>query len=485
METSGLPGLSWVLPRPEAVLRPAPRIEFHESELRRTAGIIEGTLRSFGIRARVVMINRGPVFIEYGIETDTRIRRIVDLKDDLALALSAREIEIEPSRDGYRTISIFLLNRTLSPVALLDATSELSDASIRTRQGLRLFLGRNRQGEPLFADLTKTAHLGVFGRAQSGKSAFCHSVILNLCLYHSPDELRLVLFDFKGVEFAAYRKLPHLLEPIVETDEQAADTIRVLGRELKTRVSAIKEAGAHNLATYNLARSTGRLPYWVFIWDDATISMMGGESSWLSSLANLMHFASQVGVLFVLAASQPNNRTFHRILNQLASRIVFQVGTSAESRLVVGESGAERLHGRGDALAVGFGLSGRTRIQTCLTSPSEQKSLIDHWRSQPMASSSRSALPGTDLVETSENAAFPVATKAIHGKDDADLITKAIAIVRSEDKASISRLQRKLRIGYVRAARLVDDLERRGIVGPPRTGQQFREVLRPNDGSSV
>ena len=484
METSGLPGMNWVLPRPEAVLRRVPRIEFHESELRRTASIIEDTLRSFGIRARVVMINRGPVFIEYGIETGARIRQIVDLKADLALALSAREVEIEASRDGYRTISIFVLNRTASPVALLDATSELSDASIRTRQGLRLFLGRNRQGEPLFVDLTKTAHLGVFGRAQSGKSAFCHSVILNLCLYHSPDELRLVLFDFKGVEFAAYRKLPHLLEPIVETDEQAADTIRALGREIQTRVSAIKEVGAHNLATYNLARSTGRLPSWVFIWDDATISMMGGEYSWLLSLANLMPFASQVGILFVIAASQPSNRTFHRVLNHLASRIVFRVGTSAESKLLVDETGAERLHGSGDALAVGFDLFGHSRIQTCLTSQSEQKHLVDHWHSQTMAPSSRSAPPVADIVEPDGKAAGPMTTKAAHDKDDTDLLSKAIALVRSEDKASISRLQRILRIGYVRAARIVDELERRGIVGPSVTGQQFREVLKRGGGNS-
>lgn len=483
---------TWVLPSIDAILEPGGKITYDDTYDQQRARVIEETLASFGAPARVVEVSRGPTITLFGVEPDfvesrggrmrVRVGKIAALADDLALALSAPTIRIQAPVPGKGYVGIEVPNEEISLVALRDVIE--SEAFRRLKSPLRFALGQDVAGNAVAADLAAMPHLLIAGATGSGKSVCVNSLITCLLLHNTPDDLRLIMVDPKRVELTAYNGIPHLLAPVVVELERVVGALQWILREMDQRYHKLAQAGCRNLKDYNAlleGRGEKKLPYLVVIIDELADLMMLAPDETERTITRLAQLARATGIHLVIATQRPSVDVVTGLIKaNFPARIAFAVASGVDSRVILDQPGAERLLGRGDMLFQAPDAAAPVRLQGTFVSEGEIQRLVQYWQSlagvvapAPMAvGGSVDALPaGIPLKQ------IPL-WDGIESESEKDpLLDEAIDLARRQGRASISMLQRRLRIGYTRAARLVEIMEEKGIVGPPDPNTGTRQVL--------
>jgi S-DNA-T family DNA segregation ATPase FtsK/SpoIIIE len=475
---------SWVMPDPTRLLQKGPEVAFSATDIQRQCDIIEAALASFNVDAKVVEAHQGPSVTQFGLQLapGVRVSKVLSLQHDLQLALAARSIRIELPINGQSLVGIEIPNATTTTVTLRELL--LSDEFRKLpHPKLRVALGRDVAGRPRVADLARMPHLLVAGTTGSGKSSFLNSLIASLLFQCTPEELRLILIDPKMVEFVNYNEIPHLLRPVVTEPEEAVRTLAWAAREMDRRYHLLSERFCRNIDSYNalgpeaLAEAGGLLPYIVIIIDELADLMMLAPDDVERHICRLAQKARATGIHLVVATQRPSVDVITGLIKaNFPSRISFALSSQADSRTILDSAGAEKLVGRGDGLYLPADENKLVRIQSAYVHDKELEALISFWKEQ----GKRNGWPR--YIDDSEINAQPIQTDQVATEEDEDeLLEKAKEIVRQYSRASTSLLQRRLRIGYARAARLIDALEAEGIVGPDPGGGRSREVLAPLD----
>jgi S-DNA-T family DNA segregation ATPase FtsK/SpoIIIE len=437
----------------------------------RNAAIIVAKLASFNIPARVVRWNAGPVVTQYEIEPDpsVKVSRIEGLSDDLSMALAARTIRVEAPIPGKSVVGLEIPNADFNVVALRRIIEEADFSAAESR--LTFALGRDVAGHARAADLAKMPHLLIAGATGSGKSVMVNALITSLLMNATPDEVRLVLVDLKRVELAAYNELPHLLVPVITEPGQAKAAVRWAVGEMESRYRRFAGATARNIAAYNESRAdpADRLPYIVIVVDELADLMMREGKNVEDPIVRLAQKARATGIHMVLATQRPSvNVVTGLIKANFPSRIAFAMASQIDSRTILDAPGAEDLIGRGDMLFQPADMPRPIRLQGVFVADREIRQVTEYWRSWDHH------YDGMVIADDEES----TGTVDEIADEDADrLLPDAIEVIREYDRASASLLQRRLRIGYARAARIIDQLEARGHVGP-FDGSNARQVLR-------
>jgi S-DNA-T family DNA segregation ATPase FtsK/SpoIIIE len=471
-------GAETARPRPEYHLPPLalledvapPRLGENSMDHERNAAIIEAKLASFNIPARVVAWNAGPVVTQYEVEPSPEIKvsRIEALSDDLAMALAARTIRIEAPIPGKSVVGLEIPNNDFNIVALRRI---LEEVDLRAASKLTFALGRDVAGHARATDLAKMPHLLIAGATGSGKSVMVNALITSLLCNATPDEVRLVLVDLKRVELSGYNGLPHLMVPVITEPERAKAALKWAVSEMENRYRRFAGATARNITGFNETRAdpADKLPYLVIIIDELADLMMREGRNVEDPIVRLAQKARATGIHLVLATQRPSvNVVTGLIKANFPSRIAFAMASQIDSRTILDMPGAEDLIGRGDMLFQPADLPRPIRLQGVFVSDKEIANVTGHWRAE--------AEPHYDLgiVETGEET---IGTDE-SVDDDADrLLLDAVGVIQEYDRASASLLQRRLKIGYARAARIIDQLEARGYIGP-FDGSNARQVLR-------
>ncbi len=449
------------------------------------AETIEETLAAFGIPAEVVEWNSGPAVTQFGVEPGfvekngrrykIRVSKILSLQNDLALALAAAPIRIEAPVPGRSIIGIEVPNKDKSIVGLRDILA--SERFDKLRSPLKLGLGRDVSGGPVVADLTRMPHLLIAGSTNSGKSVCLNAIIVSLLYQHTADSLRLLLIDPKRVELTKYNGLPHLIAPVVVDTSKVVSALRWLIREMDTRYKTFAEVGVRNLTEYNKRakkRRDERMPMIVMVIDELADLMLAAPEDVERSICRLAQMARATGIHLIVATQRPSVDVVTGLIKaNFPARISFAVSSQIDSRVILDTPGAEKLLGKGDMLFMAPDASKLQRIQGSYVSDREIDALMA-WFEQR-----RAALPNEDAPE--EDEAPPWEDMPIEDDSDEALLQDAEKLVREHRNASASFLQRQMRIGYPRAARLIDQLEERGVVGPKQDGGRTRQVLVTQD----
>jgi DNA segregation ATPase FtsK/SpoIIIE-like protein len=470
-------------PRPEYHLPPlallediAPRGGDSTMDHRRNAAIIVAKLASFNIPARVAVWNAGPVVTQYEVEPSPEIKvsRIEALSDDLAMALAAPTIRIEAPIPGKSVVGIEIPNKDPNIVQLRRI---LEEVDLRVASKLTFALGRDVAGHARATDLARMPHLLIAGATGSGKSVMVNALITSLLCNSTPDEVRLVLMDLKRVELSAYNGLPHLMIPVITEPERAKAALKWAVNEMENRYRRFAGANARNLAGYNETRAdpADRMSYLVIIIDELADLMMREGKNVEEPIVRLAQKARATGIHLVLATQRPSvNVVTGLIKANFPSRIAFAMASQIDSRTILDMPGAEDLIGRGDMLFQPADVPRPIRLQGVFVSDKEIANICEHWRAE--------AEPHYDMsiVDTGEE---HESAETVHDEEADRLLLDAMGVIQEYDRASASLLQRRLRIGYARAARIMDQLEARGYIGP-FDGSNARQVLRRDVGPS-
>jgi DNA segregation ATPase FtsK/SpoIIIE, S-DNA-T family len=481
---------SFRLPSPD-LLRPAPRHEkIEEDELKECAHAIEQKCQEFDVSGRVTQINPGPVVTTYEFKPEAGIKysRITGLADDLCLALKAESILIERI-PGKSTVGIEVPNANRQTIALREQIE--SAEFVNSPSKLTLALGKDLIGRNRVSDLCQMPHLLIAGSTGTGKSVFLNSLILSMLYKGTPDELKMVMIDPKRLELGLYEDIPHLLAPVVTDPKVASNVLRNATREMESRLKLLAARGVRNIDQYNRTFQKGQslslfddtenaehkpLPYIVIIIDELADLMMVDTTNVEESITRLAQMARAVGIHLILATQRPSVDVITGLIKaNFPARISFRVASKVDSRTILDANGAESLLGRGDMLYLPAGSARLNRMHGPYVTEDEISAVCDHWRSQAKAVYNERLLE----APKDENAAGPDGEPGAEAIDD-DLYQEAVRVVCEAGRASTSTLQRRLRIGYGRAARLIDIMEKDGIVGPP-DGTKPREVLKAKD----
>jgi len=500
MFTDPPPDLNWVLPEITDILNIGQDIEPNEEFDQHRAKIIEDTLESFGAPGQVVEINRGPTITQFGVEPDflevrgqkrrVRVSKITRLADDLALALAARRIRMEAPVPGKGYIGVEVPNEEIALVALRDAIQ--SPTFKKLKSPLRFALGRDVYGAAFAADLAEMPHLLVAGTTGSGKSVCVNALISCFLLHNTPDDLRMIMVDPKRVELSGYDGIPHLLAPVVVDLERVVGVLQWVSREMDQRYHKFSEAGARHINDYNkkILREGGKkLPYLVVIIDELADLMMLAPTETEKAITRLAQLARATGIHLIISTQRPSTNVVTGLIKaNFPARIAFATTSGVDSRVILDQPGAETLLGRGDMLFQAPDAAAPVRLQGVFVSDTEIDKLVRYWRF--LAAQIKSPVGGTSAAgePDAKMPAIPLKQKEMF-EDMAEeterdpLWEEAVELVRAEDRASISMLQRRLRIGYTRAARLIEAMAAEGIVGPAKDGPQPRQVLdqKPED----
>jgi S-DNA-T family DNA segregation ATPase FtsK/SpoIIIE len=482
---------AWALPQVEQILEPGDEMA-HDDEIdRHRARVIEETLSSFGAPAKVIEISRGPTITMFGVEPDfiesrngrmrVRVSKIAALADDLALALSARTIRIQAPVPGKGYVGIEVPNDEISTVALRDVIE--SEAFKRLKSPLRFAIGQDVAGQAFAADLSAMPHLLIAGTTGSGKSVCVNSLIACLLLFNTPDDLRLIMVDPKRVELTGYNGIPHLLAPVVVEMERVVAALQWVLREMDQRYHKLAQAGCRNVKEYNarqVARNEKKIPYLVVIIDELADLMMLAPDETERTLTRLAQLARATGIHLVLATQRPSVDVVTGLIKaNFPARIAFAVASNTDSRVILDQPGAERLLGRGDMLFQAPDAPAPVRLQGTFVSDSEIQRLVSYW--QAFAGPPPAPTTAGGVVDAPASGLplkqMPLWDEIEVERNSDPLFNEAVDLVRREGRASISMLQRRFRIGYTRAARLVESMEERGIVGPPEMSTGARQVL--------
>ncbi|MCW1969540.1 MAG: DNA translocase FtsK [Anaerolineae bacterium] len=566
------PPREWVLPDIEKVLDVGKDVTLSETDIRARAKLIEDTLSSFGVPAKVVEINRGPTITQYGVEPGfvemkngkqmkVKVGRIAGLADDLALALAAPRIRVQAPVPGTSYVGIEVPNGETALVSLRDVMESDEYGRLKQKTRLALGLGQDVSGHAVIADLTTMPHLLIAGTTGSGKSVCVNAIIVALLINNSPEAVKLLMVDPKRVELTGYNGIPHLISPVVVDVEQVTSVLKWLVSEMERRYRIFAKHGSRNIVDFNdkavtheRAVSSSKAPaapsdvdtsdlkkmsYIVAVIDELADLMMLAPDETEKLIVRLAQMARATGIHLILATQRPSVDVVTGLIKaNFPARIAFTVASAIDSRVILDSPGAEKLLGRGDMLVLKPDQPQPQRSQGCFLSDKEINRVVRHWRGQlvdpshpsdtlvatqmplPMSSvtgtaappppnlnravpSSPSVTPSSTArqMPTASSYAPPVndippwelppqsgskemgetGTMVLSGGSGSGasdgLFDEAVETVKLQGKASISLLQRRLRIGYTRAARLIEDMEEKGIVGPQTPGSQFREVL--------
>jgi S-DNA-T family DNA segregation ATPase FtsK/SpoIIIE len=529
-------GQSWRLPAVADVLENSSEQDIQSEDLRRRAHVIETTLEGFGVPVQVVEANQGPAVTQFGLRPGiiirkdrkgeekrikVRVSQIQQLSNDLSLALAASPIRIEAPVPGRDIVGVEVPNVQISLVSLRGVME--SEEYRATKGPLIIGLGRDVSGASVAADLTRMPHLLIAGATGSGKSVCVNAIITALLLEHTPDTLRFLMIDPKRVELTVYNGIPHLIAPVVVDVERAVPVLLWATREMERRYKLFSKAGARNIESYNeklASRGEPALPYIVILIDELADLMLSAPDEVERHICRIAQMARATGIHLVIATQRPSVDVVTGLIKaNFPARIAFAVTSQIDSRVILDTPGAEQLLGRGDMLFMAPDSSKLQRLQGCFVSDHESQHLVRYWRGarafveesaaddalaglgatgaellgaglpgqEPAAGGSASLeppwLPGQEALQQPLWTDMTEVEAAAGGQDE--MYDQAVAEVRKAGRASVSLLQRRLRIGYSRAARLIEQLETDGIVGPDLGGSRGREVLPEKSAGNV
>lgn len=521
---SSVPRVEWKLPDYMALLEPGSDQDIDQYFLLEQARIIEDTLASFGAPGKVVEVNSGPVITQFGVEPDylekrggrTRVKvsAIAALDKDLALALAARTIRVEAPVPGKGFVGIEVPNAEAALVSLRDVMSSEEHQKMVKKSPLTIGLGQSVDGSAISADLTTMPHLLIAGTTGSGKSVCVNAIICCLLLQNTPDDLQIIMVDPKRVELTGYNGIPHLISNVVVDLERIIGVLKWVQREMDERYRKLGERNARNIQDYNRKLPEGgqKMPYLIVVVDELADLMMLAPEETEKLLARLAQMARATGIHLIISTQRPSVDVVTGLIKaNFPARIAFAVASSVDSRVILDTPGAERLLGRGDMLYQAPDASVPVRMQGVFVSDPEIDRITRYWKEQAIAVKRGGAVGAFPKPHEPESSSFqlptarserfepeppppPTSQKSFWAEVDAlaaeakpadggeageddDLYEEAVQVVKSLNKASISLLQRRLRIGYTRAARLIDLMEQRGVISQADGGSKPRRVV--------
>lgn len=443
------------------------------AELEHKAKLIEQTLSSFKVQARVREINPGPAVTQFAIEpgNGVKVRRISELHNDLALSLAAQSVRVEAPIPGQSRVGVEIPNKQIATVGLREVLESSAFASCKAK--LPLPLGRDVNGRAIIGDLAKMPHLLIAGATGAGKSVCLNGIISTFLMYKRPEELRLLMIDPKMVELTGFNGVPHLLCPVVTEMEKVVGALRMVLKEMHRRYELFKSIGVRNIDGYRVKTAKDAaaedIPYMVVIIDELADLMMTTSDDVESLLARLTQMARATGIHLIIATQRPSVNVLTGLIKaNVPARIAFAVSSMIDSRVVLDQPGAERLLGRGDMLYLPGDAAKPVRIQGVFIEE-EVAAIVKHWHHVspvPRYDEDWLDLPTKEIQSEGDG----------YEDDDDPLMEQALDVVRRQRSASASMLQRRLRIGYNRAARIIEQMEADGIIGPA-DGAKGRPVL--------
>jgi S-DNA-T family DNA segregation ATPase FtsK/SpoIIIE len=432
------------------------------------ARVLEETLASFGVEAHVTATAQGPTVTRFEVQpgVGVQVRRVAALSDDLALAMAAADVRIVAPIPGKSVIGIEVPNAELTPVYLRDV---LEAPVFRASESpLTVALGEDVGGTPVVASLDRLLHVLIAGATGSGKSISINALLTSLLYKAHPEELRLLLIDPKMVELSAFNGIPHLLAPVITDPKRAANALRLLLKEMEHRYLLFTECGARDIGRYNeqcAASGQSRLPYIVVVVDELADLMLVARADVENSIQRIAQMARAAGIHLVAATQRPSVDVITGVIKaNIPSRIAFAVASQPDSRTILDGAGAEKLVGRGDMLYYPLGAQKPVRVQGAFVSEAERDAVVG-WVREQAHPEYHQEIMSAESAETAED-----------GDTGDALFARAVRVVAETGQASVSMLQRRLRVGFTRAGRLIDMMEERGLVGPHK-GSKSREVL--------
>lgn len=459
-----------------------------DKELEQTAESLQSTLLEFGRSARVVGWIAGPTVTTFKLQPGEgeRVSKISSLEDDIALSLAAQSVRIFAPIPGTSLVGIEIPNRRRQNVNLGDVLPYVKGGP------LELAIGRDAEGTPVVADLAKMPHLLIAGTTGSGKSVMINSIITTLLMRALPEDVRLIMVDPKRVELAGYNGLPHLYVPVVTEPKQAASALQWAVSEMERRLKVFERLNVRKISTYNEKQAAGefehydnppqKMPYLVIIIDELSDLMMVAGKDVEASIVRIAQLGRAAGIHLIVATQRPSSNVVTGLIKaNITNRIAFNVATGIDSRVIIDQMGAEKLTGLGDMLFSKVDWGKPRRIQGCFVSDDEINEIVEFVKSQSEPDYHEEILSAVAPASMSMAGGGIVRTGVAEPQDDDPLIWEAAHIVVESQLGSTSGLQRRLKVGYARAGRIMDMLEEKGVVGPP-DGSKPREVLLDDEG---
>ncbi|MDD2225074.1 MAG: DNA translocase FtsK [Candidatus Shapirobacteria bacterium] len=455
-----------------------PGAKADRGDVRKNASIIEETLESFGIRAKVVEYNNSPSVTQYALEValGTKLAKIISLSNDLAMALSAPggQIRIEAPIPGRALVGIEVPNKSLEVVPIRKVIE--SDAMKNAKTKITVPLGLDVAGNPKVADIAKMPHVLIAGQTNSGKSVCVNSWISNILFRASPQEVRMIMVDPKRVELTPYNGIPHLLTPVIVDPEKVISALKWAVDEMQRRYKTFTEVGAKNIESYNNLSGFQSMPYILIFIDELADIMLFSPSEVEDNICRLAQMSRAVGIHLILATQRPSVNVITGLIKaNIPTRISFAVTSVTDSRVVLDTPGAEKLLGRGDMLYGPQDLAKPVRIQGCFVSDKEINTLVDFLKSQKTAEYDDQVVSQPVSAGNGKS----VITPSTDGGPHDPLYDSAVKLIQDTGKASTTFLQRKLSVGYARAAKILDEIEGAGLIGPSN-GAKPRDILMPH-----
>jgi len=486
----------------ERVLPELDLLEVHTSdsivqeEIKHKQDVIENTLRQFGLEAKVVRVSQGPAVTQYGVEPGyierpgpegevrkqkVRVAQISSLQNDLALALSAPSLRIEAPVPGQSFVGIEVPNDSVEMVGLRGVLESEAFGKLKAKAPLAFALGRDVSGAAISADLASMPHILIAGTTGSGKSVCINTMIMTLIMNNTPEDLRLVMIDPKMVELIRYNGLPHLYGKVETELDRIVSVLRWVTREMDTRYKKFSELGVRHVNEYNermIEKGEDKLPFMAVFIDELSDLMMSAPVEIEKTLCRIAQMARATGIHLVVATQRPSTDVVTGLIKaNFPARIAFAVASGVDSRVILDGVGAETLLGKGDMLFLSPTANGPQRVQGCYVGEREIDRVVDFWH-QLYADEAHEAAPweASRVQQLGEIAQASPATAMFEDNDEV-LLARAIEVVKKQRHASASLLQRKMNLGFPKAASLLDQMEQMGVVGPAEQAGRTRKVL--------
>ena len=451
-----------------------------DSEMSMNARRLEATMHNFGINAKISNITRGPTVTRYEVELDqgVRLNKLTNLSDDIALSLGTSGVRIAPIPGKISIVGIEVPNKLVSTVFVreLIESQEFKNAASK----VTFAIGKDIAGKCVVGNIEKLPHMLIAGTTGSGKSVCMNSLIISLLYKAKPEEVRFIMIDPKMIELGVYNGIPHLLIPVVTDPKKAAGALQWAVTEMMKRYRLFSEVGVKNITTYNAACEKDperqKLPQVVILIDELADLMIAAAKEVEESICRIAQMARAAGMHLIIATQRPSADVITGLMKaNIPSRIAFAVASQLESRIIMDTPGAEKLIGRGDMLYFPLGAGKPLRVQGTLIGEEEVEAVVEFIKKQSTPQYSDEII--SHIEKAAEEKKGGADASLDHGEDDGDeLLPDAIEVVLESGQASVSMLQRRLKLGYSRAARLVDQMEDRGIVGPFE-GSKPRQLL--------
>ncbi len=468
-----------------------------QEEIERKKELIEKTLRQFGLEAKVVRVSQGPAVTQYGVEPGyieraagpegevrrqkVRVAQISSLQNDLALALAAPSLRIEAPVPGQSFVGIEVPNDAIEMVGLRGVLDSEAFEKLKAKAPLACALGRDVSGAPVSADLASMPHVLIAGTTGSGKSVCINTMIMSLIMNNMPDDLRLVMIDPKMVELIRYNGLPHLYGKVETELERIINVLRWVTREMDARYKKFAELGVRHVTEYNaqmIAQGQDKLPFMAVFIDELSDLMMSAPVEIEKTICRIAQMARATGIHLVIATQRPSPDVVTGLIKaNFPARIAFAVASGVDSRVILDGVGAETLLGRGDMLFLSPTANGPVRVQGCYVGEREIDRVVEFWGKEYAGEAHEPAPWEAPKLAKMEEIAQASPATARYEDDDEVLLAKAIELVKKQRQASASLLQRKMNLGYPKAAYLIDRMEEMGVIGPEQKAGRTRAVL--------